>query len=76
MKVPWWQVDMGISSQEAVRLVAESKSYSMGKYCATLEEDVARERAHGEGHEVYLLRRERLGGERPRAQAGCERRAR
>jgi dTDP-4-amino-4,6-dideoxygalactose transaminase len=40
MKVPWWQVDMGISSQEAVRLVAESKSYSMGKYCATLEKDV------------------------------------
>jgi dTDP-4-amino-4,6-dideoxygalactose transaminase len=41
MKVPWWQVDMGISSQEAVSEVAKSKSYSMGKYCATLEENVA-----------------------------------
>jgi dTDP-4-amino-4,6-dideoxygalactose transaminase len=41
MKVPWWQVDMGESSTVALLDVAENKSFSMGGYCKTFEENIA-----------------------------------
>jgi dTDP-4-amino-4,6-dideoxygalactose transaminase len=41
MKVPWWQVEIGVEGREILSQVAESNSFSMGRYCKTFEDEIS-----------------------------------